>query len=452
MDESRKLASFSVGLKYEALGAKVIEKTKDLVLDQIGVQLASSTKPWSKAVYQYARSLGGPAESTILNYGDKVKAENAVFANATFGHGFEMDDTYLPGNSHPGCIVVTSALACGEKDLIDGKGLIAAIVAGYEVMDRVARSVAPSFANRGFHTTPGTGPFAAAAVTGKILGFNEDLMLNALSIAGSHCAGIGEFSQTGGSVKRMHAGMAAMGGIRSALLARAGLTGPPTVLEGKKGFCKAFADSCRLEELGQLPGEDLLIMRTSIKQYSCCYQIHGPIDGTRQLMKKHSIKPEDIEEIIMGSNQRSLGVVGTIREPKDIAGAQFSAAFSLAMQVVRGSNFFNDYVEENLDDPEIMKMAKKVRLEVDKEAQAAYPLKRASRVTIKTRDGKVYQQWLEGAHGTPEDPMSRAEVQQKFRSLASVVLPDERVKSIIDTVEKLDTLSDVSVLTRLLVR
>src|SRR3990172_3926508 len=195
MNESRDLARFVSELKYDNLPPEVIARVKDLILDQVGIMLACSTLPWSKVIYDYVRDWGdNKQESTIAHYGDRTKAENAVFVNSSFGHGFEIDDHYLPGQSHPGCIVVPSAIAMAEREHGTGKDLILAVAAGYEVMGRINKAIAPSCLIRGFHApTSISGPFAAAAVAGKILDFEPELMLNALSIAGSHASGVIEY-------------------------------------------------------------------------------------------------------------------------------------------------------------------------------------------------------------------------------------------------------------------
>ncbi|MBI2859488.1 MAG: MmgE/PrpD family protein [Chloroflexi bacterium] len=450
MNESRKLAELLVGLKYSDLGNAVIEKAKDLILDQLGVELAASTKPWSVAVYRYVRDQAGRGESTIVNYGDRVTAENAAFVNATSGHGFELDDAYLLGNIHPGCVVIPTALAVGERELVDGKTFLLAVIAGYEAMGRIGRSIAPACAERGFHPTSAMGTFGAAVATGKLLGFDETTMLNALGIAGSHSSGSSEFNQTGGTVKRIHAGIAASGGIRAAMLARAGLTGPPTILEGKKGICQALGNCFKAEAIGG-PSDCAVLPRTAIKRYCSCFQIQAPIEATSNMVKEHGIKPGDIEEIVMGSTGHALEVVGIVSQPEDITGAQFSARFGIAMNVVKGSNDFKDYNEENLTDPQIRQLVKRVRLEVDPEIEASFPAKRAIRMTIKLKNGSVYEQKLEGARGTPENPMSHDEVKEKFRSLATVVLPDQQVNKLIAVVESLESLGNLSTLSKSLV-
>ena len=120
MNESKELAKFVAGLKYEDLPVEAIHKTKDLILDQLGVEIASSTKSWSKGVYRDAMNAGGRTESTIVNYGDKLPVLSAAFVNASFGHGFEIDDIYRLGRNHPGCVIVPSALALGERELLVG--------------------------------------------------------------------------------------------------------------------------------------------------------------------------------------------------------------------------------------------------------------------------------------------------------------------------------------------
>ncbi|MFH1087111.1 MAG: MmgE/PrpD family protein, partial [Chloroflexota bacterium] len=280
---------------------------------------------------------------------------------------------------------------------------------------------------------------------------DDDLMLNALSVAGSHSSGLNEFTQTGGSVKRIHAGVAAFGGMRAALLARAGVSGPPTVLEGESGFWHAFSDEVRAERLTSGFGKDFVLMGTSYKRYACCHQLHAAIDATSKIVGEHGLKADDIESVVMGTNKSALRIVGTITEPKDVTESQFSATYGLALCVVKGGNGFSDYNEDNLKDPEIRKLARKVRLEVDEEAEAQFPAKRAVRVTVTTKDRKTYQQRLDGPRGTPENPLTRSQVQEKFRSLAAMVLPSSRAEEIVKAVQRLDTLGTVSTLSRLLV-
>ncbi|MBI3043663.1 MAG: MmgE/PrpD family protein [Betaproteobacteria bacterium] len=451
MNESRELAKFVSELKYEKLPRHVIARAKDLVLDQVGIMMACSTLPWSKIINNYVRDWGDcKQESTIAHYGYKTKVENAVFANSSFGHGFEIDDHYPPGESHPGCIVVPSALAMAERQGANGEDLIVAVVAGYEVMGRINRAITPSCSNRGFHAhTSISGPFGAAAAAGKILSFAPDLMLNALSIAGSHSSGTKEYDQGGGSVKRMHAGMAAHAGIRSALIAQKGITGPGTILEGKHGFFHAFADEYKVDEVTDGLGSDFkIVMGQGFKFYCSCGAMHSALDGLRILMAQHKdINENNVAEIVMGTNSNSRYHVDA--RLTDITSAQFSAPFSLAMTVITGKNGFSDYTEQNLRNPRILNLAAKVKMVIDPEMEKE-AAKRGSRVTVRLKNGKVYEQKVEYCKGLPENPLTREEFEDKFRGLAGVVAEKETTDKILHMVRQLDEIPDVRSLVSLM--
>jgi len=452
MNETKELAKFAVELKYEDLPQEVRKKTEELLLDQFASQVASSIKPWSQAVYKYIRDMGSRGESTIVTYGDKVAAENAAYVNGMFGRGFEIDDTHRPSLSHPGSVMVPAALALGERDMIDGKTLSLAMVVGYEVMCRIGRSLAPSALERGWDPTPIVAPIGAAAVAGKILSFNYEQMVNAFGIAASYCSGLMEFAQSGGHTVRLHAGLSAQSGIRSAFLAKNGLIGPSTALEGKNGLCKALADDYRLEDITSGFGKSWVVMEVVYKRYHTDYFLQTSIDAALKIIKEHKIDPKDVDHVIVGINRHGPRVVGKIVEPKDITSSHFSGPFCLALTFVKGSNSFKDYTEENLSDPAVLNMARKVSVEVDPEMDALYPAKRAGKVTVNMKNGKTYQEKVIDAKGTPDNPMTMEEMEEKFRSLASVALPAEKIQEVINIIRGLEELKDVSRLSRLLIR
>ena len=224
MNETQQLASFVSKLAYEDIPVEVIRKAKELILDQMGCQLAGSTMLWGKAIYEYVKDNGRrKSESTIINYGLRAMAADTAFANANFGHALMADDTDSVCNAHLGAIIIPATLAVAEHEKSSGRELIKAVVAGYEVSSRIG-AAAPLAESRGFHPGPIFGPFGVAAGVGTLLEFNEAQMLNALAIAGSQCSGLMEYSSSGGTVNRLHAGIAAYSGIRGAnLLAADGM-------------------------------------------------------------------------------------------------------------------------------------------------------------------------------------------------------------------------------------
>jgi 2-methylcitrate dehydratase PrpD len=452
MNESRELARFVSELKYEALPPEVVAKAKDLILDQVGIMMACATLPWSKIIYEYVKDWGDcKEEATVAHYGYRTKVENVAFANASFGHGFEIDDHYPPGESHPGCISVPSALAIAERQQASGKDLIVAVVAAYEVMGRINRCITPSCSNRGFHAhTSVSGPFAAAAAAGSVLHFDPELMVNALSIAGSHASGTKEYDQHGGSIKRMHAGIAAHGGMRSALIAQRGITAPPTILEGKHGFCNAFADEYKLHEITDDLGSIYrIVMGQGFKYYCACGAMHSALDGLRILMKEHpEITADSVEEMVMGTNSNTrYHVDATLSE--DIISAQFSAPFSLAMTLINGSNGFRDYSLENIRNPHIVALASRVKMEINPEMEKE-AWKRGSILSVKLKSGQKFVKKVEFCKGLPENPLTREEFEGKFRDLASVVVDGKRTDDLLKTVMTLEKLDNVSTLVKMM--
>ena len=451
MNETKELSQFVYDIRYDDLIPQVIDKAKGLILDQLGCELAFSTLAWNEAVYQYVKEKANPqGVSAVVYYGLKTTAEDAAFANGTFGHGFEMDDTEMRALTHPGSVVIPAALAMGEAHKISGRQFLIAIVVGYEVMVRVAMASRTSI-ERSFHGTAITGPFGSAAATCKILGMKAEKIIDALGIAASESGGIAEYAISGGSVKRLHAGFAAQAGIRAALLARSGLTGPVTALEGVKGFCQAFANKYYLKEITTGLGKDYRIMWTGNKPYCCCAAQHTAIDATVAITREHPIVPEEIEQIVIEQMPREVRTVGNVVEPQDITSAQFSGRFGVALRLIKGSNGFSDYNMKNIKDPSILDLVHKIeyvaneKLE-EKSAEAAPAI-----VSIKLKTGEVYKKRVDYAKGTINNPMTIKELEEKFLILATTAVSGDQAEKIISIVRNLEDTDDISRLTSLLV-
>ena len=450
MNETKELAQFIADIEYENLTPQVIEKAKGLILDQLGCQLAFAVLPWNKAVYRYIQSkTGSKGESTIIYYGLKTTVEDAAFANATFGHGFEMDDTEMRALTHPGSVVIPSALALGEARKISGKEFLTAVVAGYDAMVRIAMATRTSI-QRSFHGTAITGPFGSAAATCKILGMKTDGIVNALGIAASESSGIAEYTISGGSVKRLHAGFAAQAGVRATLLAQNGLTGPATALEGKKGFCQAFANKCYIEEITAGLGKEFRIMWTGNKPYCCCAAQHTAIDATAAIIKEHPVKPEAIEKITVEQMPREIRSVGNVIEPQDITSAQFSGRFGVALRLIKGSNGFGDYTMQNIKDPAILSLVHKIDYIANEALEEKSAAAAPAIVTIKLKNGEVYKKRVDYAKGTINNPLTLEELKDKFRGLTNPVLSSERTEKIIETLMTLEEIENISRLLSLL--
>jgi 2-methylcitrate dehydratase PrpD len=448
---TEKLATHTSKVRYEDMPPEVIEKAKDCILDQVGVELIGSTLEWNKIAYRYVTEMGGRGESTVVNYGTRVPALDAAFVNATFGQGCELDDVGFAAGGHLGAATVPAALAICEKQRSTGKDFLAAVVMGCDVMYRLLAAVRPSAGKRGFHSHGIGAPFGAMATAARLLGLNEGQMLHAFGIAGMHSSGTMEYDQTGGEVKRVIAGVAARGGIQSAMLAQLGLTGPPTIIEGKRGFLKVFADEIEPEGITKDLGSDFKIMRLWFKIYPCVATVQGVIYTLSKMIEEHRFGADDIEEIRVGISETSLSHGGAIYEPHDTASAQFSLPFSLALRLLKNDNDLSFYMDPKLwTDAKVLALAKKVKSYADPNAKKDQNYN--TTMEVKLTNGKSFKAFEAYPPGSPLNMVSRDVLRAKFRKMARAVLAEERIEKLIETVDRLETLEDAAQLVPLLVR
>ena len=254
-----------------------------------------------------------------------------------------------------------------------------------------------------------------------------------------------EYANAGGNVKRLHAGLVAMGGVRSALLSKYGWTGPPTAIEGKRGFCQAFAQDYNIEAITAVLGKEFWCADTVIKPYSCNANATPTIDALKAILAETPLSADEVEEIVVYHSQRAQHSIGSIGpEPPDKVGAQFSVHFSLAMTLVKGSNDFNALMAADLKDPQLIRTAKKVRMVTDEEANEKIKTGQIwARVVVKTTDGRSLES-SQFALGSPQNPMSQEEVEEKARNLALNEWEADKVEELLDMCRHLEDVADVS--------
>ena len=229
-----RIATWVTALRYEDLPEEVVERTKLLILDQLGLQLRGATLPNVQPVLRLADSEPGKAEATLAHSGARTTVSQAAWVNGTLGHSAEYDDAH-PLAWHTNSAVIPAALALAERTHASGPDLITAVVAGIQVMGLLGAAT-PAMVTIGWHGSKVLGVYGAAAAAGRILSLTPAHLVNAFGIAGSDAGGGMEYDRSGGEVKRLHAGSACRSGLEAAELAQLGLTGPPTILEGPRGL------------------------------------------------------------------------------------------------------------------------------------------------------------------------------------------------------------------------
>jgi 2-methylcitrate dehydratase PrpD len=384
---------------------------------------------------------GGPA--TIVNHGDKVPVDDAALVNGTFGQGCELDDYYDQGGGHPGAASVPVAMALAEKTCVSGQNFLTAMAAGYEIGWRVGRGLLPEMMRRGYHAQGVVGVFIAAATAGKLLQLDPDRLTHALAIAGSHASGTMEYDQSGGEVKRMHNGIACSGGLRSAMTADKGLTGPPTIFEGERGILKVFSGESRTGVITRAMGIDFAVLHAAIKRFPVNASQHSPIELLDKLVRENRFQPKEVKKIEVGVNEGVILHGGTIYEPKEVIEAQFSLRFSLALRLLKGSNELKFYLDSNVwRDPAVLAMGRKIELFAD--PTAVKERRFACRMRISLLSGNVVEGSLPSPKGNFSNSLSKQEITEKFLGMASSVLSQEKLNRIIEKVEKVETEEDMS--------
>jgi 2-methylcitrate dehydratase PrpD len=448
---ARRLARFVAGLGLDRVPGPVAAQAVDLALDTIGNALAASREEFGSAVMEVARGLGGAPESALIGSRARVAAANAVLANATLAHGLDFDDTREDAIVHTGCVAVTTALAVGEAAAASGGAALEALIAGVEVMCRIGLAVPGALHARHFHPTAMAGSFAAAAAAGKLYRLDEDALTRAFGVCGSQASGIIEYLADGSSTKRLHPGWAAHAGVTAALLARAGFTGPETVLEGAHGFYAAFAgghDPARLDaQLGSL-GRVWELSELTLKPYPCGSIAQPYMDCALRLRERHRVEAADVTAIrcrtAAGPVPRLWEPIEAKRAPVNGYAAKFSLPYLVAVMLVKGRAGLAEFADGAVKDPAVLAVAHRVGYEVDPSID--YPRQFIGDVEVTLADGRVLGERQDRPSGGPDAPMGREALEAKFRGNAALALPADRVARVLEHARALPTASSLAAL------
>lgn len=397
------------------------------LLDVIGISVAALPTEPGRIVSQLATGWGTAPDAGAIGMSDRLPAPSAALVNGTLAHALDFDDTHVPSILHPSASVVPAALAAAESGGASGGTLLAAIAIGNEITIRLgnagydARINNSVFFERGLHATSICGTVGAAAAAAVAMGLSEHEIAHAMAIACSMGAGLLEANRAGGSVKRMHCGWAAHSGVVAAQAARAGLTGPPTVLEGRFGFFQAYCGDAYDETalLGDL-GERWETSACFVKPYPTNVFTHTGIDAALAL-RKRGLRPRDVASVRIGGAAATQRTIAAPREakirPSSGYHAQFSGPFTFAIALRGGGGlgvYLDDFTDAAVRDPENLRMASLVTHESDPRCEKIYPMHFPSIVTVTTTDGNTLHEEVLANRGTAARPLSSSDVELKY--------------------------------------
>jgi 2-methylcitrate dehydratase PrpD len=452
---TRALAAFSVDLQYEDLPGEVVQRTKDLMLDFLGVALRGATTDSAITMARLVADLSPDGPSSVIGYSQSAAPQYAALVNGTSSHSIEMDDVTTTSSLHPGVAAFPAALALAEELDASPRDIITAVVAGYEVIMRVGDAINGSEAYKvGFHPTAVAGVFGAAAIAASLLGLDAEHAARALGIAGSMAAGSMEYLTDGAWTKRLHPGWAAHSGLLAAKMAKAGYIGPTTIFEGPHGFLTGYTPKASPERLTEGLGDGFKLLETNIKVHACCRYMHGPIDCVLRLVTDNDVKPEQIESIscvvLTGGRALVADPIGEKQNPTNTVDAQFSMPFGAAVAAVRRTAGLDAFSQEVVDDPAIRSLLRRISCESDAAIDAAAPARWPARVVMRLGDGRELRHEIPDPRGSESEPLGWDDLAAKFNELTSPIMSDSRRASIVHAVSTLERADSIRPLGRLL--
>lgn len=445
------LASFASDAARDGVPTEVAASTRQRVLDVLGLCVAAHRLETSAAIIGHVLDQGGHQQATIVGVPERVTAAQAALANGVLAHSLDYDDTHLPSVLHPSASVVPAALAAAEHAGADGALTVRAIAVGLEVAVRLGMAGYDQelgnsvFFEHGQHATSITGAMGSAVAASLLYGADERGVLDALGLTASMASGIIEANRTGGTVKRLHCGLAAQAGVTAAQLVRRGFTGPPTVLEGRFGFFEAWLHGRFFPEaVTEGLGKSWAVPDIFFKPYPANHFTHTSVDAGLAL-RARGVRPEDVESITIGAPTAVIRTIGapleTKRAPETGYQAQFSGPYAVVAGLLGGGGLgtsLDDYTDALAQDPLRRALMAKVDVVPDARCDAVYPHQFPAVVTLRTTTGDVLVEEVLTNRGGPQRPLSDDELARKFRDNVAGRVSDTDANAVRRAVETLE--------------
>ncbi|MEP9356493.1 MmgE/PrpD family protein [Xanthobacter sp. KR7-65] len=441
---SRRLADFTEGLDGAAIPAQVRERARYLILDAVGIALASTQYDFAHRTLSALREFGAGAGDVIGHPTVRLALRDAVMMNGFLIHGLDYDDTHTAGIIHATSSCFPTALGIAAETGASGRDLLTAYVVGMEAATRLGSVAKGGFHQVGFHPTGLIGAFGCALVAGKLKGLTAKQLAHAQGIVLSMASGSLEFLQDGAWTKRMHPGWAGVAGITAAALARNGFLGPKAVYEGRFGLFPShlgtYFDPANLALATEGLEEVWEVEKVAVKPLPACHFTHACADAAVALRAAHAIRPEQIAQV------RALvpaEVVKTVcepvhhkKKPQNSYDAQFSIPFAVASGLVHGRFGLAELEPDALNDATTLAVAHKVDYEPD--PNSAFPKYYSGEVIVTLTDGRELRHREHMNRGASDSPLSAADIRAKFEENAGMALAPAHVARVAEAVLGLD--------------
>ena len=447
-----RMARWAAGLEYHHLSEEAVYQAKRFLLDSLGCALGGYQQPDVKIVLAVLDEIAGRGPATVIGTGKRMDPVSAALANALMIRCMDYNDIYWKQDpSHPSDIF-PAALACCERAPSGGKELIVGLVLGHEFEMRFCEAAFPGIRERGWHHATLTA-FVSPLVAGRALHLSWQQMQDAVGISASGRATLG--AVTAGKLTMMKNTvdpMATQSGVLAALMAEKGYTGPEHVVDGKEGLTHCFGPEWKLSRLTDGLGESWRITQCGMKAFPTEALTHTPISAVLDLVKQNDLKPQQVRKVQIRSLARAADILSdpSKYDPRSKETADHSLPYVIAAALADRRVTPAQFTLRKIMDPVIRAQLKKVEVVADPEIEKVFPTLQRAIVNIVTADGRTLSKQLDYPKGDPRNPLSDAEIEEKFGALAEGVLSTGAQSKLKDAIWNLERVGSVSKLMALM--
>ncbi len=440
---SEKIAAFACSLKSSDIPEPVRARARLLMLDSIGIALASHGYDFSRKAMAAICELNSGQDSVVIGSEIKMDLRNAILMNGILIHGLDYDDTHAQGVIHATTSILPTVLAVGAQKGCSGEDMLTAYILGVEIATRLGAVAKGGFHQVGFHPTGLIGTFGCTVATGWLLGLNPTQYRDAQGLALSLASGSLEFLNDGAWNKRMHPGWAGFSGVTAATMGKHGYTGTRLAYEGRFGLYESHLVGNDQYDLA-LATKDLGLVweveRVSVKPLPACHFTHASIDAAIRLHAK-GLRPTEIKRIKVLVPE---GVVKTVCEPeasKKIPAnsyeAQFSIPYLVSTALLKGRLTLDDIDEPALHDPETLALAAITEYQID--SDSAFPKYFDGEVIVEMKDGRIEREREPINRGAVDRPLTSDDIRKKYLENALRQVSRERAVEIENKILNLES-------------
>ena len=450
---SQRWAKFALKLKYDSIPPEAIKEAKRFLLDSVGCAFSALDNKDTIAAYNYIRDLGGKEQATIIGWGEKTNLPLATLMNSLLIRALDYNDIYWEQDpSHPSDIS-PAVLSTGEFMKKNGKEVLVGIIIAYELEMRLCLAAFPGVREIGWHHATLT-QFVSPVVAGKMLGLSKKEIVAAIGISGSsHLTLGGVVAGHLTNMKNAADSFAVEAGVRAALLASKGYTGPVEVFEGKEGLFEVLNKvKWNKDVLTKGLGEEFLINQCGYKAFPTEALTHQPITAAIEVMKENNLDPKEIKEVLVETTTRGADILSdpSKYKPTTKETADHSLPYCIAVAVAKGNVLPSDFEDDTLRDPFVWSLLDKIKVVANPEIDALFPKVKRAIVTIKTPKGE-YKKQEDFAKGQPERPLSEEELISKFKANAEKKVSSSKIEDIIKVTQELENIDEIEKYMKLLV-